>query len=105
MYSNFKKRYLVPILASGFLFIGVSFKDDFFEIAKQIEIFTTLFKTVNQNYVDEVNPAELMDKAIKSMLAELDPYTNYFNGNVGVRVRSRTGTSRLEHKSKYSNNN
>ncbi|RZJ55207.1 MAG: S41 family peptidase, partial [Flavobacterium sp.] len=35
--------------------------------------------TVNVNYVDETNPGELMDKAIKSMLADLDPYTNYFN--------------------------
>ena len=51
----------------------------FFEIAKQIEIFTNLFKTVNMNYVDETNPGEMMDKAIKSMLADLDPYTNYFN--------------------------
>jgi len=79
MISLLKKKYVIPVLASGFLFVGVSFQQDFFEIAKQIEIFTTLFKTVNQNYVDEVNPGELMDKAIKSMLADLDPYTNYFN--------------------------
>ncbi|WP_298117655.1 S41 family peptidase [Flavobacterium sp.] len=79
MFKYLKKRYVIPVLASGFFFVAVSFKSDFFEIAKQIEIFTTLFKTVNTNYVDEVNPAELMDKAIKSMLADLDPYTNYFN--------------------------
>ena len=79
MFKSIKKKYLFPLLASAFLFVGVSFKSDFFEIAKQIEIFTTLFKTVNTNYVDEVNPAELMDKAIKSMLSDLDPYTNYFN--------------------------
>jgi carboxyl-terminal processing protease len=79
MFSKIKKRYFIPITLSLFLFIGVSFKDDFFEISKQIEIFTTLFKTINQNYVDETNAAELMDKAIKSMLADLDPYTNYFN--------------------------
>lgn len=79
MYTLLKKRYILPALASGFLFVGVSFKDDFFEIAKQVEIFTTLFKTVNMNYVDETNPGELMDKAIKSMLADLDPYTVYFN--------------------------
>ena len=66
-------------MASAFLFVGVSFKNDFFEIAKQIEIFTTLFKEVNSNYVDETNPGDLMDKAIKGMLASLDPYTNYFN--------------------------
>ncbi len=79
MLSKFKKRYVVATLAVVFLFVGTSFKNDFFEIAKQIEIFTTLFKTVNTNYVDETNPGELMDTAIKSMLADLDPYTNYFN--------------------------
>jgi len=79
MFQSIKKRYILPVVASGFLLVGVSFQDDFFEIAKQIEIFTTLFKTVNMNYVDQTNPAHLMDKAIKSMLADLDPYTNYFN--------------------------
>ena len=83
----FKKRYILTLLASAFLFIGVSFKEDFFEIAKQIEIFTTLFKTVNQNYVDETNPSELMDKAIKSMLADLDPYTNYFNESDVIKFK------------------
>jgi len=79
MLNKLKKRYVLPAVAVGFLFVGTGFKDDFFEIAKQIEIFTTLFKTVNTNYVDETNPGQLMDKAIKSMLADLDPYTNYFN--------------------------
>lgn len=79
MYPYFKKKFVIPTVAAAFLFIGTSFKDDFFEIAKQIEIFTTLFKAVNTNYVDETNPGDLMDKAIKSMLASLDPYTVYFN--------------------------
>ena len=87
MYKFLKKRYVIPILASGMLFIGVSFKDDFFEVAKQIEIFTTLFKAVNSNYVDKVNPGDLMDKSIKSMLAELDPYTNYFNEQDVVKFK------------------
>ncbi len=87
LFSFVKKRYILPVIASGFLFVGVSFKDDFFEIAKQIEIFTTLFKTVNQNYVDEIAPADIMDKAIKSMLADLDPYTNYFNEQDVVKFK------------------
>jgi carboxyl-terminal processing protease len=79
MFFTKRKRIIIPIIAAVFLYIGASFKDDFFEIAKQIEIFTEMFKTVNMNYVDETNPGELMDKAIKGMLAELDPYTVYFN--------------------------
>jgi carboxyl-terminal processing protease len=87
MFSKIKKRYFIPVFATAIFFVGTSFKNDFFEIAKQIEIFTTLFKTVNQNYVDEINPAELMDKAIKSMLADLDPYTNYFNEQDVVKFK------------------
>ena len=87
MYSFLKKRYILPVIASGLLFIGASFKEDFFEVAKQIEIFTTLFKAVNMNYVDNTNPGELMDKAIKSMLADLDPYTNYFNEQDVVKYK------------------
>ncbi|WP_298246910.1 S41 family peptidase [uncultured Christiangramia sp.] len=79
MKKNFKNLIFLPVLLAG-IFIGtVSFKSDFFEIAKQIEIFTTLFKEINMNYVDETNPAQLMDSAIKSMLTDLDPYTNYWN--------------------------
>lgn len=74
-----KKRIIIPIIAIGIFFTTVSFKSDFFEIAKQIEIFTTLFKELNMNYVDEVTPATLMDKAIKGMLEDLDPYTVYWN--------------------------
>jgi carboxyl-terminal processing protease len=46
-----------------------------------------MFKAVNRNYVDNTNPGELMDKAIKSMLADLDPYTNYFNEQDVVKYK------------------
>ena len=74
-----KKRILIPVFALLVLVTTASFKGDFFEIAKQIEIFTTVFKELNMNYVDETNPAELMDKAIKNMLSGLDPYTVFWN--------------------------
>ena len=74
-----KNKFLIPFLALGILLATVSFKKDFFEIAKQIEIFTTLFKELNMNYVDETTPSDLMNKAIKGMLDDLDPYTVYWN--------------------------
>lgn len=82
MNTLLKKKVLIPVFAVIILVAGSSFsamKSDFFEIAKQIEIFTTLFKELNMNYVDETNPAELMDTAIKNMLDELDPYTKFLN--------------------------
>src|SRR5690606_27364369 len=39
----------------------------------------TLFKELNMNYVDQTNPAALMDTAIKHMLQDLDPYTSFMN--------------------------
>ncbi|WP_281324470.1 S41 family peptidase [Flavobacterium sp. IMCC34518] len=79
MRTIFQKKIIIPVIASAFLFVGVSFKDDYFEIAKQLEIFTTMFKELNKNYVDETTPAELMNNAIKGMLSSLDPYTVFYN--------------------------
>lgn len=72
-------RILLLLLIPVLLISAATYKSNFFEIAKQIEIFTTLYKEVNMNYVDEVNPAALMDKAIKEMLDDLDPYTVFMN--------------------------
>lgn len=79
MKKPFSRLIILPLVLIGIFLGTASFKSDFFEIAKQIEIFTTLFKEINMNYVDETNPADLMDTAIKSMLTDLDPYTNYWN--------------------------
>ncbi len=79
MKSSLLKKIFIPVLAISLLVVGSSFKSDYFEISKQIEIFTTLFKELNMNYVDETNPAELMDTAIKNMLDDLDPYTKFLN--------------------------
>lgn len=74
-----KNKVLIPVLAITIFISGTAFKSDFFEIAKQLEIFTTLFKELNMNYVDETNPGDLMDAAIKNMLNDLDPYTTFLN--------------------------
>lgn len=74
-----KKRILYP-LAFIVVIAGLSFTqpaERYFEIAKNLDIFATLFKEVNALYVDEVNPNTLVRTGIDAMLASLDPYTNY----------------------------
>ena len=51
--------------------------EKYFEIAKSLDIFATLFKEVNAYYVDEVDPEDLIRKGIDGMLETLDPYTDY----------------------------
>ena len=51
--------------------------DRFFELAKNLEIFGSLFREVNALYVDDVNPNVAARHSIDAMLNSLDPYTNY----------------------------
>lgn len=80
-----KRKTRIVLVASSLalsllLFTGFKREDPtFFEIAKQLEIFTELFKELNMNYVDEPSPTDLMNTAIKSMLKDLDPYTTYLS--------------------------
>ncbi|MEN7547773.1 S41 family peptidase [Rapidithrix thailandica] len=57
--------------------VAFSPHDKYFEIAKNIDIFVTLYQEVNKFYVDDVNPTDLMNSGINSMLNTLDPYTDY----------------------------
>lgn len=51
----------------------------YFEIAKNIEIYSALYKTINEIYVDEVNPNKLLNTSVETMLSNLDPYTVYIS--------------------------
>lgn len=48
-----------------------------FEVIKNLDIFTSLFKELDINYVDQINPGELMQTGVDAMLESLDPYTTY----------------------------
>ena len=53
----------------------VSFDNNNFEIAKNLDIYYTLFRELNLYYVDEVDPGEIIKTSIDKMLKSLDPYT------------------------------
>jgi carboxyl-terminal processing protease len=46
-----------------------------FEISKNLEIFTDLYKEIQTTYVNDIDPGELMKTGIDAMLESLDPYT------------------------------
>jgi carboxyl-terminal processing protease len=61
----------------GSLFSLFSFKEDLFLVSKNLDIFASLYKEININYVDETSAPELMKTGIDAMLESLDPYTEY----------------------------
>ncbi|MCC5916069.1 MAG: S41 family peptidase [Cryomorphaceae bacterium] len=101
--KKFRNWFVGISLVIGGIFLGAS-SANYFEINKQLDIFTNIFKEINLYYVDETQPQELMEKAITSMLRSLDPYTNYIRetdvedfriqttgqyGGIGASIRQR----------------
>ncbi|HQV01660.1 MAG TPA: S41 family peptidase, partial [Bacteroidia bacterium] len=68
---------LVAIALSVSSFAWFSFSDDYFEVSRNLDIFTSLYRELNVYYVDETKPGSLMKTGIDAMLKSLDPYTNY----------------------------
>ena len=78
MRRRIKYGLLVALLiASIGIFSFSPTTDRYFEIAKNLELFASLYKEINIHYVDEVNPNQLLNTGIKAMLKKLDPYTVY----------------------------
>lgn len=66
------------LAGAAFLFINArSSNDPYFEIAKNLDIYTNLFKELNTYYVDPIEPGKLVKTGVDAMLEDLDPYTNY----------------------------
>jgi carboxyl-terminal processing protease len=73
-----KLLWIVPLFALlGFGLLTTGYRDNSFEIVKNLDIYTSLFKELNTYYVDEVDPGKVIKTSIDKMLESLDPYTNY----------------------------
>lgn len=70
---------LIPVIIALAMLVWAftGFSEKYFDIAKSLDIYTTLFKEVNAYYVDEINPKKLVETSINGMLDQLDPYTDY----------------------------
>ena len=105
--SKQKKLVIVLAIACGSL-ISLGFVEDYyFEVSKNLDIFTTVFRDINVYYVDSLQPGDLMKKGIDAMLRTLDPYTVYIPesdiedykmthisaeyGGIGALVHQRNG--------------
>ena len=71
------KKYALILLLSFASIFSVGFVDNYFEISKNLDIFSSLYKELNIHYVDETDSGDLMKTAIDAMLESLDPYTTY----------------------------
>ena len=76
-HNKMSKKIKIFVVSCVVILSSFSFTDSYFEIAKNLDIFTTVYRELNNYYVDETDPGKLMKTAIDKMLKSLDPYTNY----------------------------
>jgi carboxyl-terminal processing protease len=72
------KRWFAALVVAGVVTSSATLADEYFEISKNIEIFTSMYKELNIYYVDDTKPGMLMKTGIDAMLRSLDPYTVYY---------------------------
>jgi carboxyl-terminal processing protease len=70
------RHFLLGLSVGVISVVSVSY-DHYFEVSKNLEIFSTLFKELDIYYVDEIKPGELTQTGIDAMLKSLDPYTTF----------------------------
>ncbi len=90
--KHVKKRYLAlfMVLVVGLWSFTSPQNDKYFLIIKNLDIFATLFKEVNSQYVDEINPNTFMQTGINAMMSSLDPYTRFYPEDQIEDVRTET---------------
>jgi len=99
------KKWILGVFVVISVAVSAAFQSDFFEIAKQIDIYTTLFKELNMYYIDEINPAKITNNAVNHMLSNLDPYTRYYDeqGVEDARIRATGDYGGIGAVSRFSN--
>ncbi len=82
----------IPFIALVVLVLGIQpmraqAPDNSFEITKNLDIFTNVYKELNTRFVDQLDPDRMMKIGIDAMLHSLDPYTRYYSENQIERYR------------------
>jgi len=75
-----KRNYKKLLLSVGIVVLVLaifSFDDDLFQVSKNLDVFASLYKEVNINYVDDINSAKMLKTGVDAMLDGLDPYTEF----------------------------
>ena len=87
------KKFIVIICLAFTLIIGLTAftsSASFFEVSKNLDIFTTLYKELNTYYVDELKPDQLIQAGADEMCNSLDPYTDYITEENMADYRTQT---------------
>lgn len=77
------KRFLIPVAAVTLIAGGITAetRSPKTDISRSLDIFSSLFREVQLNYVDTLDAKQAINTAITYMLDEIDPYTEYYSSD------------------------
>ncbi len=82
-----KKIFVLPIFIIIFLSSSVYSKNDLYQ---KIDLFGEVLENIKQEYVDDIDQAEIMDSAINGILQSLDPYSAYMSPELFKEMQTDT---------------
>ena len=93
--DNMKKNLILKnilIILSGLLlyFNNIAYSENIDKLYQKIDLFSEVLEKIQNEYVDEVDQAEVMDSAINGVLQSLDPYSAYMNPKIFKEMRTET---------------
>ena len=60
------------------------------KLYEKIDLFSEVLEKIQDEYVDEIDQAEVMDSAINGVLQSLDPYSSYMNPTIFEELQTET---------------
>ena len=91
MKKNFNLKYIIIILTTILINIfNAAYSQNMNEMYKKIDLFSEVLEKVQDEYVDEIDQAEVMDSAINGVLQSLDPYSAYMSPKVFEEMETET---------------
>ncbi|MFD2739638.1 S41 family peptidase [Sulfitobacter aestuarii] len=59
-------------------------------VYEQLDLFGDIFERIRAQYVEDVDPGDLIEAAINGMLTSLDPHSSYLSPKDAVKMREQT---------------
>ena len=84
------KKVFITVIFFLVSYFNTSYSDNSNDLYKKIDLFSEVLEKIQNEYVDEINQADVMDSAINGVLQSLDPYSSYMNPEIFNEMQTET---------------
>ena len=88
----YKKNFLIILITISLNSFQIAYSQNMDKLYQKIDLFSEVLEKIQDEYIDEVDQAEVMDSAINGILQSLDPYSAYMNPEIFEEMQTETQT-------------